>query len=394
MVKKMEGYVLDSSFETLGILDDYYSFIWTERFRGAGDLEYKCYPTTEALDVLQIGRYIMNTDSDHLMVIEEIGISSDPDTGVIMQVNASGVETFLRRRIVQNYKYAIDGDVSTEIWALIQENRPIPNLIFRPNASVSGRKITYEAEGNNLYDLIDSFCEYLDIGWRIVPDYTNKRFIFELFDGADRSYSQDKNPWIVFSPSYDNLISTNYFSSRKEYFNAAFVYGPRKYIAEYDKLIQPENGASYYQKTPHTFREDLGFWVYLNGEVSGIGRREMYLDYSSTSWEKPDEEQPPPLDSSQPVTISYIDSTLIPVSEMTELLTEEAKAELQATQPTDAYDGEVEAIRQFTYPQDFQIGDICQMKDEFGREMRIRISEVMQSNDQSGYLIVPTFTKV
>ena len=41
-----------------------------------------------------------------------------------------------------------------------------------------------------------------------------------------------------------------------------------------------------------------------------------------------------------------------------------------------------------------QIGDIVEVANEYGKEGRSRVSEVMYTDDTSGISIVPTFTTV
>ena len=66
--------------------------------------------------------------------------------------------------------------------------------------------------------------------------------------------------------------------------------------------------------------------------------------------------------------------------------------ELANHQTTTAFEGELEATRQYVYGDDFTIGDIVQIQNEYGIEGTVYISEIVFSHDASGITITPTFT--
>lgn len=77
---------------------------------------------------------------------------------------------------------------------------------------------------------------------------------------------------------------------------------------------------------------------------------------------------------------------------------EELKAigekELGEAKTVSAFEGEIEASRQFIYGRDFFVGDVVQVIDHYGKESHSRVSEVVQSMDETGYKITPTFTSI
>ena len=71
---------------------------------------------------------------------------------------------------------------------------------------------------------------------------------------------------------------------------------------------------------------------------------------------------------------------------------QKAITELSEHQTTTAFEGELEATRQYVYGEDFTIGDIVQVENEFGITGTVYISEIVFSQDANGITITPTFT--
>ena len=77
----MEFRVLDENFNQVHILDDFKSAIWTDRFYEAGDFTIKLSLTGRNQFEIHIGRYVWNSMSNRIMMIEKIVIESSSDEG-------------------------------------------------------------------------------------------------------------------------------------------------------------------------------------------------------------------------------------------------------------------------------------------------------------------------
>ena len=81
--------ILDTNLEPLAILDTYESLIWTDRYQAYGDFEiYESVRDDGLLSMLKQDYYLENTDSDHIMIIEQTQISSDTDSGNHLKIRA------------------------------------------------------------------------------------------------------------------------------------------------------------------------------------------------------------------------------------------------------------------------------------------------------------------
>lgn len=76
------------------------------------------------------------------------------------------------------------------------------------------------------------------------------------------------------------------------------------------------------------------------------------------------------------------------------LLRQRGKAKLIENKNIVSFEGEAEATTMFRYGEDFFIGDIVQVSDEYGHEATSRIIEVIASVNEEGTTIYPTFSTI
>ena len=76
------------------------------------------------------------------------------------------------------------------------------------------------------------------------------------------------------------------------------------------------------------------------------------------------------------------------------LLRQRGKEKLAENIDITSFEGEVEATTMFVYGQDFFIGDIVQIANEYGHETTARIIELVTSDDESGNSVYPTFSTI
>lgn len=348
----MDILVLNTNFESVAVVDTFKSMIWTDRYNSYGDFEIYFSIDSKVLQFMKEDYYLWIKDSEHVMIIEDLCIDSDSEEGNHITVTGRSLESILERRIVWGQK-VITGNLQEGIETLLNENiispsipdRKIDNFVFKESNDPNITKLTIDAQynGNDLYSVINELCEEHNIGFKIILDDTNQ-FVFSLYSGVDRSYNQTTNPYVVFSPNFDNLVNSNYFTSKANFKNVTLVGG---------------EGEGSYQTTISV------------GSGSGLDRRELYTDASNLS-----------SDSS--------DATLS-TAEYLALLSSKGQQELSKHAITTAFEGEVEVTQLFKYGEDFFIGDIVQIANEYGHEGSAYISELIVSQNEEGFSIYPTF---
>ena len=362
----MEFMILNKNYEAIAMIDTFTSAIWTVRYDECGDFELYTPVRLDYLKSMQIGNYLWNRDSDRLMVIETVEIETDAEKGPQLIVTGRSLESILDRRIIVSSNI-FSGTLPAVISSILSKeiispgsNRAIPNFRYKETSderitSIAGLEFT--ARGENVYDIICSLCQQYKIGWRILP-YGSGGFEFELYMGVDRSYNQNDVPYVVFSPSFENLLNSNYIKSYKAYKNAVYA------IGTYQEEIVIDNQTTYEEV-------EVTAWGYSEtSEPTGLARREIFVDNGGIN----DGEQ-----GGSAISWNKINK-------------EKGLTELGQHQTTTAFEGNLEATRQYVYQEDFNIGDIVQVANEFDITGTVYISEVVMSQDANGISITPTFT--
>lgn len=352
----MEALVLDTNFQAVGIMDVFESFIWTDRFFSYGDFEIYTPMITDALQIMKYDYYLWFKESQHVMIVEGLEIDTDVEDGAHLTITGRSLESILDRRIIWK-QTNVNDTLQNGIKKLLDENaispsdenRKIPNLIFKESTDEYILGLTLEGQysvGDNLYETISKICELNQIGFRVTLNDDNQ-FIFELYTGIDRSYNQTANPYVVFSQNFNNIINSNYLGSKAGMKNITLVAG---------------EGEGSNRKTVSV------------GEGVGLDRREMFTDASCIS--------------------TTTESGTLSATEYTKQLTETGQEDLAIYGMRETFDGELDSNQMYVYGEDFFIGDIVQMRNEFNMEARTRVTEMIWSQDGSGFSNYPAFSVI
>lgn len=351
----MELLVLDTEFKSSATLDIFESLIWTDRYFECGDFEIYTPAESEIMKMLPKGYYLYLKESEHVMIVEDVEIETDVEQGAHLKITGRSLESILDRRVIWG-QTVLSGNLQDGIKKLLNENaispsdanRKIPNLSFQESSDVRIKALTLEAQyyGDNLYDAIVDICKNVGAGFKIVLNGTN--LVFSLYMGTDRSYSQVGNPYVVFSPGFDNLMNSNYIESTRTLKNVTLVAG---------------EGEGSDRKTTT---------VYLGASAaSGMDRRELFTDASGIS--------------------QTVEDGTLTDAEYISQLAQKGNEELSNNTETISFEGEADISATYTYDDDYFLGDVVQVGNEFGNEARCRITEFVRSQDETGNEYYPTF---
>ena len=351
----MEFLVLNTKFEAVAILDVFESFIWTDRYSKCGDFEIYTSSDRQIIETLKEDFYIWTEDSEHVMIIENRKIITDVEEGNKFLVSGRSLESILDRRIVWN-QILLDGDFQTQIKRLLTENvinpsdsnRKISNFIFEETDDpyILSLKVQVQYTGDNLYEAVCKLCESVSIGFKITLNDDNQ-FVFKLYSGTDRSYDQETNPYVVFSPSFENIIDSNYYESKAGYKNVGLVAGEGEGSARRMVVV----GES-------TSKE--------------LSRRELYVD-------------------ARDISSTTSNGGSISTSAYDDLLRQRGDERLNENKIVQAFDGQVESTQMYRYGEHYFMGDITQLENEYGMESKVRVTEFIRSVDKDGIDSYPTF---
>ena len=345
----MNYYLLNTSLEYVAVIDNYTSMIWTSRYFEAGDFELYVPATAEMLNLLHKNYYVVRDDDlTQAMIIENIEIKTDIEDGDYITVTGKSLKSILNRRIIWA-QTILSGNLETAMRSLVTNNaissaisaRNISELILGDTIGLT-QTINAQYTGDNLGETLSAIGQTYGIGWDVLLDIEHKKFKFVLLQGKDRSYNQSVNPRVVFSNTFDNLITTDYIYNQDEYKNVALVAGEGEGTARKTATI---------------------------GTASGLNRYEIYVDARD---------------------ISSNEGEIQP-TEYTELLEARGTETLSECSVTESMSGEVETHGNYKPNVDFFVGDIVEVINCFDMSFTPRIIELIECTDENGFTCIPTF---
>lgn len=367
----MDVYVLNTKFETIGIVDSYESFIWTDRFDEYGDFEIMLSPYSQIMDYLIPGNYLWRKDSDHVMIIKTIRIKTSSVESPEAYVIGESLESILKNRVIDSQtilndtlQNGIEKLLNSTIISPSLSARKIPNFIFKASSDrrITSLKLNAQYFGENLYDVISDLCYSEHIGFKVTLNDKNQ-FVFELYAGTDRSYDQTDNPYVIFSPHYDNLLNSEYLFDVTNVKNVAYICGEEQDEEEKESgeiVIHPQVVTS-------------------TGDATGLGRKEIFVDGSSLKMSYR-------TDDGKTIYFS--------TSEYKDQLIQKGKEELAEYYADENFNGQVANGVQWTIGVDFFMGDIVEIENEYGQSSKSRIVEIITSEDTSGLTFYPSFEAI
>ena len=353
---EMNLYVYNTSFRVISIVDKYSSLIWSDRYDDVGDFELTLPYESKYKSVFVKDYYCSIDYSDRWAVIEKVQIDSDEENNATMIVTGRHIESLLSRRIILgkttfgddkkevSLQDSIKSLLTKNIISPSDSNRKISNFIFSASTSkaITDLTISETFNGENLLDAISGICKDKHIGFKVVMNASNQ-FVFSLYAGKDRSKSQNTSSYVIFSPYYDNLKSSSYFSSKEEFKNVMIV------SKEENKFVT----------------------VPLESNVStGLTRREVMEDVSALKENKEGN-----------LTDKQIQT--------------KAKKKLKEDYKIKTgFEGEIIPNVMYKYRSNYNVGEKVQFEDAYGNSAVIYISEVVISFDENGLSILPTFKEI
>ncbi len=335
----MDLYILDKSLTPIDIIDLYESIIWTKRYYTYGDFELYVPASVKMLNVLTQGNYIKRNDDDRVMIIKTIQVQTDVELGNYLIVKGKSAEYLLNSRIVWR-QTTINGNAEIGARQLVTENiisptiehRKIENFILGERRNFT-EKIEMQSTGDKIDEAITNICTTNGWGYKVTLD-KNNNFVFDLYKG--------ENKGVIFSPEYDNLINSDYLNDITTFANCALIAGEGEGTARKTATI---------------------------GEASGIDRFETFVDARDISSND-----------------GEISST-----EYNNLLLQRGDEKLKEMQPVTAFEGEVAYNLTYKYKDDYDIGDVVNVVNEYGIKGTARIIEIIESDGTDGYKVIPTF---
>lgn len=324
----MNIYALDSEFNLITVAIPYDNLQWNRRYYDAGSF------------LMQIPEEVFDPNWAY------IGTPDRPELGIVQKVAtvSSGmlVGGFFCEAMLDDYVcYPRHiGDVQhteTAFRTIFQKyGSSLPITLAEPHDPLLGDRTQSDFSDNELGKKLFSILEPRELSYRVLYDYAENKLIINVWQGLDRTQSQDVNSRQVFSNEFGNLAGRTLNQDLSDYKNYAII-----------PCNADDNG-----KENNTYYVDL-----TNGEP----RKEIVIDKRSL---KPDEGQS--------------------MAEFKAAVEQEAIQELLKRSKII----EIDVTPLSGYMTDFDLGDKCDVVlTDLQIEMETRIVEVKEVVKPAGHTI-------
>lgn len=367
----MEIWSFDSNFTPVGIVEEYDSLLWTDRYDQYGDFEIYTKYTPQILTKLLPGYFLVNNLSEHVMMVEDITVEYDYEDGAHVKVVGRSLECILDWRIIWGNK-DFEGKLTDWAASLVNDNFTDPDnedrkisfiqYVSSDDSTLDEITIDKNVDAPSVYNAMVEPLQEKGVGFKMVwnqyPLDDGGMIYCYLYKGKDRSYDQTDNPIVTFSSEYDNLFSSNYACTTSSSKNVVLVGGAGDWPSKTTVAV---------------------------GNATGFDRREMYIDGSGEGTE---------------TTNSDGNTTRKdPTTDQLKQYGRETRQKYAAKTVLDGevdteYRGEVDTEYRYVCGKDYTVGDIVNVEDDYGHSQISRITEIIFSQDDEGLKVYPSFGDV
>ena len=233
----MDLYILSPDINQLGIIDGYSSLRWRRRFFEPGEFELHCKASAENLALLRPDNIIHRLDRKEAAIIEGVSVEGEEITAT----GRMGSSMLDRRIITPTINFS--GKVEDAMRKIVTENRPPSNLALGSAAGLTPTA-TFQATGKGVLAVCTALARSAPLGFRCRLDVPDKQWVFEVYDGTDRSVTQHDRPYVLFSDEFRNIVNPKYELNTTGYANYAYVAGAGEGSARTIVTVDQTGGAA------------------------------------------------------------------------------------------------------------------------------------------------------
>lgn len=430
----IELYVLNKDLVRIDVIDSYKSLIWANRYGKVGDCELYVPATKKAFNTLKKGYYLLRDDDEMICQIKKVELDTDAENGNYLIVTGYDCKRFLDQRVMWGTRNC-DGNVEDFIRSFVNQGLGDPSLSARQLKKANGQRLFYLGNKANFKEVTQEQVSYANIGekvreycakyeWGYKVVLSDDALYFLLYKGTDRSDS------VIFSDEYENLITTKYVEDDTNIGNVTLVAGEGEGSERSRNVSGYAEGLDRYEL--YVDARDLSKtikWSDLKAlyppRPSGVGSIQQRGTSGAYYWV---------------YTMDYIDISIVDNNQLTELKrvyptgTERTVdgnlyyrvysvdiADLPSNIMDDgddvvlrdivysvyllnrgyekmaefgsmtSFEGSVSSNVTFIYKEDYFLGDLVTVENEYGISKKARITEVVEVNDENGYSVEPKF---
>ena len=374
----------NSEFEILGVINQFNALQWSEKYLGFSSFELFAPITEENTKLLKKGN-ILWCGSKRAGIIEIVKTKMDESGNLSMDIKGRTLEMLLTTRIMWNtYTCKTPKKSSTVIYEIVKNNlvepknsdstidtkRKIPFLELSTDKQIGG-DVTIQRTGGDVYTTIYDIASDCNLGFDIEFDPINKKLVFDVFEGIDRSLDQKAVDPILFTTDMEDILKSLYYMNDTDYKNMALIEG---------ELPEAPEG----QPKPIRKRS-------ITGDIDSIGfdRRELYVD-------------------ARDIRMNYRDDTgqeqQVTEEEYAKMLNQRGDEKLSTYVKAENFEATIRTIGNVRkeFGKNFNLGDLVTISDKLlNVTLNARIVEVVESLSDEytielvfGYQYPSIFSKV
>lgn len=237
-------FVYDKNLNLLGIIDEFISLQWTRKYFEAGEFELVVTPDENNIALLtNKDNILIRNNYTESAIIETYDIEDNSDE-VELTVSGRFLSSIFDRRILQK-TINFSGESINGMKTLINNATVICNNFEMETTQSVSKNIAFQCTYKNLYEYLVKLSKYSLVGFRLVPNIENKVYIFETYEGKDRSSLQNENERFAFSDDQANIDKASMIYSSKTEYNYALVGGPGEGSDRVLKTVKKGNATGF-----------------------------------------------------------------------------------------------------------------------------------------------------
>lgn len=345
----------NSTFSMIDTLDMASSIIWIERYQDLGEFELYLSAEPEYVDMFTDGEiFITKADSARGMYVEKVQLTEDTENGDYLTITGRSAEVMMLWRVMpytnfqdseQFGRYTAERIIRDIINTWLVNNSVIftnDNAIDFLSLEESHGWTDYterQFTGKTVFSVVQDLCSSFGYGFRFA--WTGSGFEIQLYKGTDRSYGQTDNTYVIFSPDFNNLTSSEYVKDSTNYYNSAICAGQGEGA---DRTV---------------------VYVYAQ-DTTGFKRRVFWVDARQSAGEG---------------------------SAYRKQLSEQGKAAISEKKRVETFTGEVFTSGSYVYGVDYALGDKVAVENNYGIKGSARVVEITEVEDGEGYRLIPTLSE-
>lgn len=343
--------IFSEALDFIGLIDEFSSLQWTRRYSVGGEFELHCSLTPANLALLARGNIIWRKDDVEAGFIEYRQMDQDNTGAETLTIKGKFISAYLNRRIIwgeellnSTAENAIRTLITKHSISPLDADRIIPNLILGATGGFL-QAVNYQTSYASLLDEVENLCALSELGYRCRLDAANKKLIFEVYEGLDRTQGQSINQRAIFSKRFENVLSQSYTDSLNNYRNTVLVGGMG--IGAARKLVTITS-------------------------TTGLQRFELWDDAKDLT--------------------NVVNEVTLTDPEYTATLLDRGNSKLAETKEIQTFDSVVNLNSNLVYKESFDLGDmVCCTSKDWGLTINSRITEIKEVYEEKGKSINITF---